>query len=1178
MTSKHPARLLGLLATAAVLSAPMLAQNTNGSISGSVKDPSGAVIPNAVITITNEDTGVSRNFKSSGSGVYTATTLAFGNYTVKIEASGFSTQVVNHLTLHAYDALTVNGDLKPGSSDQQVSVTADQLQLNQENATVSGLLNGTQVKELLLNNRNYEQLLALQPGVVYGGTSDQLYIGSSLPGGTTATVAFSVSGNRSSTNNWTIDGTTNVDRGSNLTLLSYPSIDAIQEIKTLRNTYTAEYGGSVGGQVNVVIRSGTNSLHGTAYEFFRNDVLNANNYFNKLSTPVTGRAPLRYNDFGGTIGGPIWKDHTFFFFSGEYRRVINYASLTQNGVPTAAERQGIFNVNVCTRETFTPTSAACATSGTAAGSRVTNIDPTAAAYIRDILTADGSHVPLPNTPSLGPNYLTSNQRAVYNENQEVARIDHNFGQRLVLSGRMIYDEIPTLEPGGAFTGASGLPGANTTVNQSSTNAPGHNYLGRATFTVNPTLVVEGGYDYSYGAILSTPNGYLSNAVSPDIRPTLPFTSTLGIVPIVTMTGATSLTSSGIYNVRSVDHNVFAQATKTIGRHTLIFGATYHNYLKTENATGSNAGSFAFTDANKPAGSTALNFQQSFANFLSGYAASFSQASTAITPKLKSNLTEAFLQDNWKVTSRFSANMGVRYSYFGNPVDQNNLLDNFSPGTYNAALAPTLDTNGNICTASPCVGGAAPNANYDRLNGIILGNSFNTNGYPTARNHQSPYGATVSPNKWANIAPRLGFAYDLGGNGKTVLRGGYGIAFDSTLFGTYEQSTFANPPYVQSVSYSNVQFNNPTGGNVATTFAPNALRATDPNFRTPYTQQFSLGFQREILPDLVLTTDYVGNHGVHLQGVVDINEVAPGAFTQAPLNLSPTVTSSAGVVGQRFTSSGTELVLNRIRPYLGYNAINSVQTVFGSNYNSLQVQVQKRFKGANLVDVNYTYSKALTDNQTDRSTSVQDRTNPRAEYGPSQYDRRHVFTADFVYELPFFHDQQGFLGHLAGGWQFSGIVAVNSGLPFTASTSNLDPGGLGLLGASASGGRPDQVSNPNKNAPHTRQQWFNTAAFAPVPLGVVRPGNARRGSILGPGFQRWDLGFMRNFKLTDGYKGKHRMDLQFRAESFNTFNHTNWAAIAGTTAFTGQTTASTTFANITATRDPRILQLALKLNY
>ena len=323
--------------------------------------------------------------------------------------------------------------------------------------------------------------------------------------------------------------------------------------------------------------------------------------------------------------------------------------------------------------------------------------------------------------------------------------------------------------------------------------------------------------------------------------------------------------------------------------------------------------------------------------------------------------------------------------------------------------------------------------------------------------------------------------------------------------------------------------------------------------------------------------------MHLQGLVDINEAAPGAFTQAPLNLSPTVTTTTGgvtTVSPRFTSAASELILNKIRPYPGYNAINMVRTAFGSTYNSLQVQLQKRFKGANLIDFNYTWSKALTDNQTDRSTAVQDRTNPRGEYGRSQLDRRHVFTADFVYELPFRRRQEGFAGHLLGGWQLSGIVAANSGLPFTITTSNLDSAGLGFLGASSAGGRPDQVGDPNSGPGiHTRQRWFNTAAFAPVPLGVTRPGNARRGTVNGPGFQRWDLGFMRNFKLTEGLRGSdHRMDLQFRAESFNTFNHTNWAAVAGTTSYTSQTATNANYGQITAARDNRILQLALKLNY
>lgn len=1170
---------VSVLFSGAVTPEPAAAQQVTASISGTITDSSGAAVPGAAVTITNEERGQQlRALKTDDHGFYTATSLPLGAYTVRVDASGFKPESVTHLVLHVNDAINLSRQLQVGGADQQISVNADQLQLNFENATVAGLINGTQMKELILNNRNYEQLLALQPGVVYGGTTDQLYIGSSLPGGQTATVAFSVSGNRSSTNNWTIDGTTNVDRGSNLTLLSYPSVDAIGEFKTLRNTYTAEFGGAVGGQVNVVTRSGGNQFHGTLYEFFRNDVLNANAYFNKVSAPTTivPRPELRYNDFGGTVGGPIWRDHTFFFFSGEYRRVITYASITQNGVPTAAERQGIFNVNVCTRVTITSSNtASCAATGQQIAPG--DFDPTALQYVKDIFSVDGSRVPLPNSPALGPNYLTSNQRSVYNENQEIARVDHTLG-KLLLTGRMIYDEIPTVEPGGAFTNASSLPGVGNTVNQSNTNSPGHNYLGRATWTPTPTLVVEGGYDYSYGAILSSPTGYIAQKTSPDIQPTLPFPTTLGIIPVLSFTGATSLTSSGQYDVLSVDHNVFGQATKTLGTHTLIAGATYHNYYKTENSTTTNAGSFGFTNALTPTGSTAQNYQQSFANFLTGYAASFTQASTAITPRLKANLLEAFAQDNWRVKPRLTLNLGVRWSYFAQPNDLNHQLDNFDPKTFAAANAPTLDSNGQICTKAPCAGGAVPNTAYDPLNGIILGNGGSLG-------HQSPYGDTISPQKYLNFGPRVGFAWDAFGDGKTSVRGGYGIAFDSTLFGTYEQNIFANPPFVNSLSYTNVRLNNPAAStpNTATTISPAALHATDPGFHIPYTQQWSFGFQQELRPDLVLNADYVGNHGVHLQGIVDINEVAPGAFTQPPLSLSPTVTTTTGGVtttGPRFTSAASELVLNKIRPFPGYNAINSVETIFGSNYHSLQVQLQKRFKGANLIDLNYTWSKALTDNQTDRSTAVQDRTNPRGEYGRSQLDRRNVFTADFVYELPFYHQQQNLLGHVLGGWQLSGIVAANSGLPFTVSTSNLDPAGVGFLGASSAGGRPDQVGDPNSGSGiHTRQKWFNTAAFAPVPLGVVRPGNARRGTINGPGFQRWDLGFMRNFKLTDGFRGSdHRIDLQFRAESFNTFNHTNWASVTGTTSYTSQTATSSTYGTITSARDNRILQLALKLNY
>ena len=310
-------------------------------------------------------------------------------------AGGFKSEVVTGLVLHVNDALTVNRTLAVGNASETVTVTADQVQLNLENGMSQGLINGTQIRELALNNRNYEQLLLLQPGVSYGGASDQLYIGTSLPAGTSNQVAFSIDGSRPTSNNWTIDGADNVDRGANLTLLSYPSVDAIAEFKTLRGTYLAEFGRNASGQIDVITRSGTNAFHGSAYEFFRNNIFNANAYFNKISSVVTPRPLLRYNDFGYTIGGPVWIPHvydgrnkTFFFFSQEFRRVINYATATAL-IPTTAELNGDFTqgfganerspgpVAVC--NSFTQNQATASYTCNSYGTKVTNISPTAKA-------------------------------------------------------------------------------------------------------------------------------------------------------------------------------------------------------------------------------------------------------------------------------------------------------------------------------------------------------------------------------------------------------------------------------------------------------------------------------------------------------------------------------------------------------------------------------------------------------------------------------------------------------------------------------------------------------------------------------------------------------------------------------------------------------------------------------
>ncbi|HEX3373751.1 MAG TPA: TonB-dependent receptor, partial [Edaphobacter sp.] len=685
-----------------LLSAVANAQETTGSISGTISDSSGASVKGAVVTMTNTDRGQNiRTVTTNSAGFYTGTSLPLGTYTVKIAAAGFKGEEVTGLVLHVNDALTVNRILAVGNASEVVTVTADQVQLNLENGMSQGLINGTQVRELVLNNRNYEQLVQLQPGVAYGGANDQLYIGVSLPAGTSNQVAFAINGQRATANNWTIDGADNVDRGANLTLLAFPSVDAIAEFKTLRGTYTAEFGRSASGAVNVVTRSGTNAFHGSAYEFFRNNVFNANNYFNKL-TSVVPRPLLRYNDFGYTIGGPVWipkvydgRNKTFFFFSQEFRRVINYSTTTVL-VPTAAERNGDFSNSYLTAANGTYTGATGAVAVCAAFSstgtctsyttKVTKTSPLAQQYLTDIY----SKAPLPPSAAdlaagLDPHTYIYNQRNVFNDTQEFVRIDQTFGQKLNLFYRYLHDSLPSQEAGGLFVGA-GLPG----VQNTNTKAPGTQQLGHVTYTFNPTLLVDGGYAYSSGAVISTPVGLVATANSPDIKPQLPYSGQqLGIIPAIGFTASayvTGVSSAGIYNDFNRNHNAFGDITKTLGAHTIKAGITYNHYQKTENVTGNASpfpqGSFTFNLANTPTaaqqaaagGVVPGTFDSAFGNFLVGNANNgFNQGSIAATPNIMENLYEAYVQDDWKATRRLTLNLGVRYSYFSQPTDGNNQL-------------------------------------------------------------------------------------------------------------------------------------------------------------------------------------------------------------------------------------------------------------------------------------------------------------------------------------------------------------------------------------------------------------------------------------------------------------------------------------------------------------------------
>ena len=1143
-------------------------QEVSGSISGTVEDTTGASVKGASVTLTNTDRGQDvRTLTTNGTGFYTATSLPLGTYTIKIVAAGFQSSSVTGLVLHVDDKLTVNQQLKVGSSDQNVTVTADALRVNLEDAAAAGLINGTQVRELVLSTRNYEQLLSLQPGVAYTGATDQIYLGPTNPLGGANTVAFSVGGQRTSANNWTIDGADNVDRGSNLTLLAFPSVDAIAEFKTLRGTYSAEYGRSAAGQVNVVTRSGTNQLHGSAYEFFRNDILQANNYFNNLT--AAKRPPLRYNDYGYTIGGPVvipkvydGRGKTFFFWSQEFRRVITYSPVALY-VPTAAERTGSFPVAICGSVSSGGT---CNNAGT---TQLTAISATAQAYLKDIYAS----APLPN-PAAGQDLhqYTYSGRNVFNDTQEFVRIDHAFGQKVNVFYRYLHDSIPTQEPFGYGSGSTGLPG----VQNTQTKSPGTQQLGHVTYVINSKLLIDGGYAYSFGSIQSIPVGLAALANSPDIKPTLPYATTLGVVPSVlfgasaTSSLFTPISNAGIYNDYNRNHNVFGNVTKVFGNHTIIVGASFDRYQKTENATGGNAGTFTFTatTAQLPAATKALNnadalYYQSFANFLTGTATGgYTQTSQSRTPNLHANTIEAYVQDNWKVTPRLTLNMGIRYSYFAQPTDSNGLLSNFLPSTYVAANAPTISSTGNVCTVtcvvSPGLGSGQPNPSYDPLNGMAYVNA--------AVGHASPYGNKVGQADTKNFGPRAGLAFDVFGDGKTSFRMGYGLAFDATLFGNYEINAFNNPPLSQA-SYTYTSLDNPASGSgvaAAVTGLP-AIYSESEHFHSPYAQQYSVDIQQQLTPSLTLDVGYVGSHDTHLLGYIDINSLPVGAA------------KAAGILpAGGFLNSTQTNTANQIRQFKGYGGMTADDTIFSSNYNSLQIAVKKRFKGKSLIDGNYTWQKLLTNSPADRSGAPQDRFNIGQEYGRSVLDRTDYATIDFVYDLPFFHDQKGLIGRVVGGWEVSGIVALNSGLPISVAASAggavngvtmADVGGLGITGTSIAGLRPDQTADPrNGIGLKSRQKWFNTAAFAAPSAALGIPGNARRGTIIGPGFNREDLGIFRDFRIFES------LNFQLRGEAFNVLNHTNLGPPAATA------TTPTTFGTITTAREARILQIGGKLNF
>lgn len=1186
---------------------------TTGSISGTVTDATGAAIPDATVTITNTDRNhVERTTTTNKAGFYTATGLPLGHYSVQFGGKSFAGNTVTGIELHVNDALTLNRALSAGGASESVTVTADELGVNLQDATSSGLINNEQMNEMPLATRNYASLINLQPGVVYGGGTDaNLVRGPAGLSGASSTVNFSVNGGRNTSNNWTIDGADNVDRGANLTLYTYPSPDAIAEFKTLRGQYSAQFGRNASGQIDVVTKSGTNKIHGSAYEYLRNDAFDANGYANDFLGAK--KTPYRYNVFGFSFGGPVWipkvyngKDKTFFYVSEEWQREIVYAAQTTALVPQASERNGDFSqsgqkiggvwtlapVTVCTAYTTNP--ATQVNTCTATGTQVTNISPTAAQYMKDVY----SKIPVPDTTydinhGFDPHTIFSNFKNIFNNNDTMVRIDQQFGQKVNIFYRYLHDTFPETLPQGQFTTVP-IPGANltTVVN------PGTQHLGKGVITINPTLQLTAGYAFSNGNIVSTPSGFLASAQSPDVKPSLVFPNTVGLVPTISISGMTTLNGSIAYVDHGTNHQAFGDVTKVWHDHTFIAGFSYNHYQKLENNTTGTQGSFSFANdtafSNVPTNSNSgANEAQGFANFLTGNAnGGFSQLSRDPVTDIKLALYEGFLQDNWKANRRLTLNLGVRYAYYGQPWDANYLLSNFDPDTYSASKAPAIATTGLISTSSIAT------ADYNGINYI---NGIIYNGPSAVNNNQaSPFGNKVGSSQKTNFAPRFGFAFDVFGDGRTALRGGYGWSYDEMPVSFFETTVFNNPPAVATYSIGQTSFDSPAGG--ATTglsTTPGRVQAVPLHFQTPYVQQYSLDLQQQITPKLILDVGYFGDHGTHLLGGENVDQPHPGDWVG---RVQPSSSGSACIdpdTGQQsFLNSTCDRVINSIRPYIGYSAVDTLRTIFSSNYNSLQTKMTKRFSGKTYIDVNYTWSRDLTNAQADYSGFIQDIYNPNADYGRAADDRNNVLNIDGVYEVPWYREQKGVVGHVLGGWELSAIYAVQSGLPLSISASSAyspnynlptgvtsvfngrtntgyitDNAGLGSLGATSAGIRLNQLGNPNNGYGtkiHNKTYnglWFYTGAFAAAPPSQTStPPTAKRGSIQGPGFNRLDLGIHRNFRIYD------RLVFSLRMEAFNAANHTNVNSVTTAAGSSG------TLGEVTGYRDARIVQFAGRFDF
>ena len=1096
---QYSLRVLSALTGCALMGSALYAQTSVGRISGSVTDASGSAVVAAKITITSIETGSIRSAATDASGFYAVTNLPIGHYAASVGMSGFQKEEQKDLNVVADGHVTADFQLKVGDIAQSVEVvSAVSEQISTDSGEMSKTIDQKEVSNLALNGGNYIELLTLVPGTVVTNP-DQFSVTTSL----TATNQ-NINGNRSDTQNLTVDGAFNLVAGSNGSLMNNVNSTFIQEVKVQTSNFSAEYGRNSGVAFNVMTKSGTDQFHGGLFEIFRNDKMDARNFFS------VNKTQLRYNDFGGSIGGPIRKDKLFFFFGQEIKRLRQTQNPTRVTVPDTNFLNGIFTGTIKEPGTSTPYP-----NNVLPASLIT-VDGKAIANVYKLMSQQASFF---NDSAISNNVILQPSNPL-NFRESMVRIDYHITSKHTLYGRWIGDGNSLVDPFGTFS-SSGLPTTPTLRNR-----PGQSYLMGETWLPTPTVVNEFRVNASWASQHIPPYGdtWERSTYGFQFKPLYTGNDPWDAngIPDVAVNGYANFKgpSFSLFSP-STDIQVADTATYVHGQHVLKAGFAVIRDRVDQNGRSAVTGNVTFqTSGNTNSTGNAV------ADMLLGNFYNFNEAGSDPVGFFRFWQPGAFVQDSWKATRRLSFEIGLRWENLGPIYTQANNMMNFVPALFDPAKSVQINSAGNLV---PGIGNP-----YNGLvmagNGVPQDEQGRVPGSNTAAFQAFPTGAPRGFYNSQNVfMPRFGFAYAV--TPKTVVRGGYGTYYTRAQ-GNMIFSQLNIPPITQITQLYNANLGNPGGG--STLAAPLAnISALNPQLVNGYAQQFSLSIQRQVVKGVVAEVAYVGNLGRHLLREPDINQI-PFAIFAANAQL-PSAQQSPQAA---------------LRPYAGYSSILQYNSDSTMNYHALQTYVSKR-AGSLFMTASYTFSKSLGDSNAEGDNPEQ-YLNRHFNYGPTTFDRRHVFIMTYVWSLPKLQNWNPALRQVMGSWMLNGIVRLQSGQYYS------------ITGSTAEGTRrADYIGGtlyPTSQGPNG---WFNTADFTAAP--VSRLGDSGTGMVEGPPLRVLNLSLAKNFRY------KERFNLKYQADFFNAINIANFSGL-------GTTVTSGGFGTLSSAYPPRQIQMSLKLTF